>query len=157
MPKEGHLPGRHDVRPAVIADVPVLAALSAELGYPAEPAEVAGRLRRFLSLPEDHVILVAVDDASQVVGWIHVGRRESLETRPRAEILGLVVARASRRTGAGRALMSAAEQWAVVHGFDEVILRSNIARPESHPFYESIGYARTKTQHVYMKALPPIT
>ena len=48
-------------------------------------------------------------------------------------------------------LMAAAEEWAVAHGFDEVILRSNVARPESHPFYESLGYTRTKTQHAYLK------
>ncbi len=88
---------------------------------------------------------------------VTVGRRESLETRARAEILGLVVDLACRRSGAGRALMSAAERWASARGFDEVILRSNILRPDSHPFYQSIGYTRTKTQHVYLKALPSPT
>jgi GNAT superfamily N-acetyltransferase len=139
-----------------MADVPALTALSAQLGYPTPADELAGRLSRFLSLPDDHVILVALGDALQVIGWGHVGRRESLETRPRAEILGLVVDGAFRRGGAGRALMSAAEQWAVAHGFDEVILRSNVVRPEAHSFYEGIGYARTKTQHVYIKAVQPL-
>jgi GNAT superfamily N-acetyltransferase len=136
-----------------MADVPALTALSLQLGYPARADDLADRLSRFLSRPDDHGILVAVDDVRRVIGWIHVGRRESLETRPRAEILGLVVDGASRRAGVGRALMSAAEQWSVAHGFDEVILRSNVARPESHPFYESIGYARMKTQHVYTKTV----
>jgi hypothetical protein len=34
-----------------------------------------------------------------------------------------------------------------------VSLRSNIVRPESHAFYEKIGYARFKTQHAYRKRL----
>ena len=91
--------GRPDVRRAEMADVPALTALSAQLGYPTAADGLAGRLSRFLSLPDDHVILVALGDVSQVVGWIHVGRRETLEARPRAEILGLVVDRACRRAG----------------------------------------------------------
>ncbi len=149
--------GRHDIRRAKMTDVSALTALSAQLGYPTPPEDLARRLDRFLSLPDDHVILVALDDSSQLVAWVHVGRRESLETRARAEILGLVVDLACRRSGAGRALMSAAERWASARGFDEVILRSNILRPDSHPFYQSIGYTRTKTQHVYLKALPSPT
>jgi len=149
--REEQLVGGLGVRCAVMTDVARLAALSGQLGYPSGDDELLARLGRFLSLPHDHAIFVAVDETAHVMGWIHVGRRESIETRPRAEILGLVVDSAVRRTGAGRALMSQAEQWAVEHGFDEVILRSNIVRPESHPFYESIGYTRTKTQHVYMK------
>jgi hypothetical protein len=36
-------------------------------------------------------------------------------------------------------------------------VRSNVARELSHPFYESLGYERAKTQHVYRKTLagPP--
>jgi hypothetical protein len=32
-------------------------------------------------------------------------------------------------------------------------VRSNVARAESHPFYERLGYVRTKTQHAYRKRL----
>ncbi len=32
-------------------------------------------------------------------------------------------------------------------------VRSNAARELSHPFYEALGYARAKTQHVYVKSL----
>lgn len=143
------------IRSATPGDVPALTALSEQLGYPAVADEVASRLGRFLARPDVHAVLVATTDEAQVIGWIHIGRRESLETRPRAEILGLVVDRAVRRTGVGRVLMSAAERWAAEQGFNEVMLRSNILRPESHPFYESIGYVRTKTQHVYLKAVAP--
>jgi hypothetical protein len=74
---------RPDVRGAVMADGPAIAALSGQLGYPVAADELAGRLRRFLSLPDDHAVLVAVGAGSQVVGWIHVGRRETLEMPPR--------------------------------------------------------------------------
>ena len=32
-------------------------------------------------------------------------------------------------------------------------VRSNVVRHESHPFYERVGYERTKTQHAYRKRL----
>ena len=34
-----------------------------------------------------------------------------------------------------------------------VFLRSNVARPEAHAFYPALGFERSKTQHVYRKAL----
>jgi hypothetical protein len=33
------------------------------------------------------------------------------------------------------------------------MVRSNAARAESHPFYEALGYVRSKTQHVYTKTI----
>jgi len=64
---------------------------------------------------------------------MHVARRDLLEAKPRAEILGLVVDAAARQRGVGAALVDAAEQWARDHGFDELIVRSNVARPAAPP------------------------
>ena len=36
-------------------------------------------------------------------------------------------------------------------GLHTVVVRSNVVRPESHLFYEGIGYQRTATSHVYHK------
>jgi predicted N-acetyltransferase YhbS len=30
-----------------------------------------------------------------------------------------------------------------------------VVRAESHPFYERLGFARVKTQHAYLKPVPP--
>lgn len=57
------------------------------------------------------------------------------------------------RNGVGRALVASAEAWALGNGFSSIGVRSNVARVESHPFYERLGFARTKTQHVYSKTL----
>jgi len=40
-----------------------------------------------------------------------------------------------------------------VDGSNNIVVRSNVVRPESHPFYEKIGYERKKTQHVYARSL----
>jgi GNAT superfamily N-acetyltransferase len=56
-----------------------------------------------------------------------------------------------RRGGLGRALVGVAEAWTHARGIPSLTVRSNAARAESHPFYEALGYARAKTQHVYSK------
>ncbi len=87
------------------------------------------------------------------MGWVHVEHRSSLEVGERAELMGLVVDATGRRTGLGRLLVGEAERWARARGLRQVVVRSNVAREPSHPFYDAIGYSRSKTQHVYVKTL----
>jgi GNAT superfamily N-acetyltransferase len=63
------------------------------------------------------------------------------------------VAEGRRVSGVGRRLVGAAEEWASGRGLSQVTLRSNVIRPESHAFYERVGYTRFKTQHTYRKTL----
>lgn len=141
------------IRPATEADAPRLAELSATLGYPIPPAAMVGRLRRISARPED-VVLVAELAPSGVVGWIHGAERDTLESEQRCEILGLVVDSAHRTRGIGRQLVTALEQWARARGLEEMAVRSNVTRIESHPFYERLGYRRVKTSHIYRKLVP---
>lgn len=106
------------------------------------------RLERFLPLQE-HAVFVA--ETTEVIGWIHGAEYELLEVGRHAEIWGLVVADGQRGKGVGRQLIDAVEQWARNRGLDEISVRSNVIRPESHPFYERLGFNRYKTQHVYRK------
>ena len=141
------------VRPG---DAPALAALSAQLGYPASPDAVALRLERILERP-DEVVLVAVGPQGAVIGWAHAAEQRFLESEAGCELLGLVVDRARRRAGIGRLLVAAVEEWAAGRGLGRMSVRSNATRSESHPFYERLGYERVKTQHVYRKPLTPGT
>lgn len=109
-----------------------------------------GRLQSVLSRT-DEVVLVAGTERESTLGWIHGAEQRLLESGRRCEILGLVVDSAHRRAGVGQQLVAAVEQWAAGRGLVEVSVRSNVARPESHPFYERLGFRRTKTQHVYRK------
>lgn len=139
-------------RVATIDDVPRLAELTGLLGYPVDAAEFHPRLDRLLAQP-DHVILVAEVDPDGVAGWIHGAEQHLLESPSRCEILGLVVAEEGRRRGLGRRLVEAVETWGRARGLSRIVVRSNVVRPESHPFYERLGYGRVKTQHVYQKLL----
>ena len=70
--------------------------------------------------------------------------------------MGLVVDSGARRRGLGRALVDVAENWTRARGLCLLTVRSNVTRDGSHPFYESLGYTRSKTQHVYGKVITPI-
>jgi ribosomal protein S18 acetylase RimI-like enzyme len=128
-----------------------LAELSGVLGYPTISSSLAPRLNRLLARVEDAVFVAETE--SGVVGWIHGAEQELLESGMRCEILGLVVDPACRGQGVGSRLVDALEQWAASRGLKQMTVRSNVTRAESHPFYERLGYLRTKTQHTYRKSL----
>jgi GNAT superfamily N-acetyltransferase len=143
--------GRIAIREARMADASAIAALSTTLGYPADAVAMRARLERLL--PREDTIVFAAESAGTVVGWLHAAAQELLESGARCEILGLVVEANHRRLGAGRALVDAAERWAMDHGLPRMTVRSNAVRIESHPFYAQLGYERVKTQHAYRKDL----
>jgi GNAT superfamily N-acetyltransferase len=139
------------VRGAHAGDAQRIAQLSAVLGYPVEPQTMSARLGHLLAR-DDNAVYVALD-GDRVVGWIHGAEHDLLEVGRLCEILGLVVDPSARRSGAGRALVGAIERWAGSRGVGQISVRSNVVRADSHPFYESLGFARVKTQHSYRKNL----
>ena len=139
------------IRRAVLADAAEIARLSGELGYPLTADAMRARLAALLSSEQHHIAVAASD--GRLLGCMHVEHRVSLEGGDRAELMALVVDSTVRRRGLGRELVAAAEQWALARGLDSLTIRSNVARELSHPFYESLGYERAKTQHVYRKPL----
>ncbi|MDR2219469.1 MAG: GNAT family N-acetyltransferase [Methylobacillus sp.] len=140
---------RTKVRPARISDAAEISRLSEELGYSSEPKEMTRRLREIL--PEGHHAVIVAAQGERLLGWIHIEHRVSIESGSKCEIVGMVVDTTARRHGVGRNLVQAAEEWAYSRGLTTLTVRSNTARKHSHPFYESIGYERVKTQHVYTK------
>jgi len=139
------------IRTAVPADATRLAALSTQLGYPARADELEERLARLLGRDDLAVFVAELD--GEAIGWLHTAEVEILEYGRRCEILGLVVDAGRRRSGAGRSLVAAAERWGAERGLQQIAVRSNVTRAESHPFYERLGYERWKTQHAYRKPL----
>jgi GNAT superfamily N-acetyltransferase len=139
------------IRKAQLADANGIAELSGTLGYPVSGQTMEQRLTRVLKL-ETHSVFVA-ERNGEVVGWTHGAEQETLELGCRGEIWGLVVAENERGRGVGRRLIEAVEKWARDRGLENMSVRSNVVRPESHPFYERIGYTRYKTQHAYRKQL----
>lgn len=109
------------------------------------------RLQKLLPDPRHCIVLAVRDD--QALGVIAAEHRLVLESGEFIEIMALVVAAQARKQGVGGLLLDAAEAWARSQGVAVIRVRSNVTRVESHPFYESHGYARKKSQHVYAKRL----
>ncbi|HEX6616305.1 MAG TPA: GNAT family N-acetyltransferase [Gemmatimonadales bacterium] len=143
--------GAPTIRAASASDAGRLAELSGELGYPVSGDTIARRLERLLARDDNVVLVAELVPEGQVVGWIHGAEQDLLESDRRCEILGLVVDEACRGQGIGRRLVAAVEGWAASRGLEQIAVRSNVARTGSHPFYERLGYVRTKTQHAYRK------
>jgi GNAT superfamily N-acetyltransferase len=141
-------------RAATAADASAIAALSQELGYPADATTMATRLRQILGQPSQ-LVLVAQTAAGDICGWLQALSSNVLESGFRVEIVGLVVSANTRRQGVGKALVAAAETWARQVGAPSVNVRSNIIRIESHLFYPALGYLPVKQQMVYRKTLEP--
>jgi GNAT superfamily N-acetyltransferase len=143
-----------EIRAAHAGDVAEMTRLSVQLGYPVTVGEMTKRLAALLP-NERHYIAVAVRGA-RMLGRVHVEHRSGLEAGDRAELMALVVDADARRGGVGRELVEAAERWALSRGLSSLIVRSNVARELSHPFYLALGYSREKTQHFYGKALKAV-
>jgi GNAT superfamily N-acetyltransferase len=137
-----------NVRHAIASDAAALAALSTQLGYPAQPEESSERL----SALGAGALLVAEEDGS-VLGWIHVCGIRFFQSPPFAEIGGLVVDEAARGKGVGRLLVQAAVRWAAEQGYGKLRVRSNVVREDAHRFYEREGFQRVKNQAVFDRKL----
>lgn len=77
------------IRSMTSSDLPQVAVLCVQLGYPVTMAELTSRFRT-LTDEGDHALLVA-DDDGVVAGWIHAAPGLTLESGSSIEILGLVV------------------------------------------------------------------
>ena len=137
------------IREATAADAAALAALSTQLGYPAQPGEAAERLA---ALGPEGAVLVAEADGA-VLGWIHVCGIRFFQSPPFAEVGGLVVDEAARGKGVGKLLVEAGARWAAERGYRKLRVRSNVVREDAHRFYEREGFRRVKTQAVFDRGL----
>jgi GNAT superfamily N-acetyltransferase len=142
-----------NTRAARIEDAPAVVALVTQLGYESTVSDVARRLARVIERQDQRFIVAETD--GRLLGWVHVGLAEYVESGTFAVIAGLVVDRAHRRQGIGAALMAEAEAWALQQGCSVMRLWSSITRTRAHRFYEGLGYEQMKTQYSFVKTLEP--
>lgn len=141
---------RFEIRAARLDDAPVLADLLDELGFPATAEVVTQRLETRVQAGE--TTLVGTSGA-KVLGFVTVHVTPVLHRpAPVGRMTALVVARAARGQGLGRALVAAAERWLADAGCGLVEVTSNQTLSNAHAFYEKLGYARTSYR--FGKTLP---
>jgi GNAT superfamily N-acetyltransferase len=132
--------GRLTVRAAdPDGDCAAVAALLAELGYPAEPAEARERLARLSADPASRALVAERDGA--VVGAATLTATPLLERpAPSARLTALVVAERARRRGVARALVERAIEEARALGCFRLEVTSRPDRADAVSFYEALGF-----------------
>jgi aminoglycoside 6'-N-acetyltransferase I len=110
----------------------------------------AGRLREPLA------VLFAVDDAGGAVGFAELSIRpyaEGCQTDRVAYLEGWYVVPEARRSGVGRALIRAAEAWAVERGCPEVASDALIDNDVSADAHRALGFEEVERIRCFWKAL----
>jgi GNAT superfamily N-acetyltransferase len=140
------------IRDSMPEDARGVAALLTELGYPANPEPIRGRLRAFDGDPRSFVLVA--EDAGRLLGFASGSALRLLhEDGSWCRLSALVVARASRRSGIGRDLVAEVEARARALGcrYLEVTSGETPGRRAAHDFYEAIGLAQVSRR--YLKEL----
>jgi GNAT superfamily N-acetyltransferase len=139
------------IRRMIAADVAASQMLLSQLGYQMDAQEVRQRYDA-VAQSRDHALMVA-EQGGCVIALCHAYARPALDKPSEAVVQALVVHQASRGSGVGETMMTAAETWAADRGFTSVVLASHVSRSDAHAFYESIGYRREGTSHLFRKTL----
>lgn len=137
------------IRKATVDDAQAISEISSnDLGYACTAEFVKNKLAG-LDMSREAVFVSETENG--VIGYIHIEKYDTLYCETLANVLGLAVSLNSRRKGAGRLLIQAAECWAKEIGAKGVRLNSGGSRTAAHSFYRSVGYDDEKTQIRFLK------
>ena len=116
-----------------------ISGLLQQLGYSVDPATVESRLERQSKRPTSDVLVATRD--GHVIALATVAIIPTLH-RPGdvCRITAFVVDSNERRSGVGRQLVSAIEEYAQTHGCFRVEVTSAGQRAEAHAFYAALGF-----------------
>ena len=134
------------------------AALRSRLWPSAAPKELAALARDFLegqSVPTITAAFVAEEDATPL-GFLELALRsfsDGCESMPVPHVEGWYVEPGARRRGVGRALMRAAEAWALDHGFTEVASDTEPWNEASLAAHARCGFHETERLVKFCKRL----
>jgi aminoglycoside 6'-N-acetyltransferase I len=154
------------IRPAELTDVEQWAGLRVALWPDESPSTLAAEAAWFFAgppegagaLPEAVLVAAAGGPASRLVGFAEVSRRayaEGCGTSPVGFLEGWYVVPDCHRTGIGRALVRAAEQWARRTGcreFASDALAENTGGTAAHL---ALGFEEVEVIRCFRKGLTP--
>ena len=101
---------------------------------------------------DESVILLALDDARQAIGFCQLYPLFcSIDAQPIYSLSDLFVVPEARRTGAGRALLLAAERHARNTGRTRLELTTARTNRTAQSVYESLGWQRDEVYIAYAK------
>jgi ribosomal protein S18 acetylase RimI-like enzyme len=145
------------IRPAAADDLPAVATLFDQYRQFYEQAPDAALALQFITerfTRQESVLLVAQDGANGLVGFCQLYPSFcSVEAKPIYVLYDLFVAPSARKTGAGRALMLAAESRARADGKARMDLTTAKTNLRAQALYESLGWVRDEVFYAYNKAV----
>ena len=105
----------------------------------------------------DAQVFIAVRPDDSVCGFVEAGTRsiaDGCSTSPVGYVEAWYVDPDVRRGGYGRALLEAAESWAVDQGYREMASDALLENDVSHEAHKRSGYVEVDRQITYRKQLP---
>ncbi len=144
-------------RLATLADLDAVAALfDAYRQFYEQPADL-GLARRFIEARlqrDESVVIVACNSDQVIVGICQLYPTFcSVEAKPVYVLYDLYVDASARRTGAGSALLRAAEQLARERGMARMELSTARTNATAQSVYEKLGWVRNDAFFVYSKRI----
>ena len=139
-----------NVRPAAAADAAALVELAEAVGSEPEGWLITdgewrsvGDERRYLRAirRSSHAAVLVAEADDRIVGRLSISRDPHPASRHVADV-GLMVAQDSRRSGVGRALMQAAEEWARAVGVTKIELHVFPYNTAALALYDELGFRR---------------
>jgi N-acetylglutamate synthase-like GNAT family acetyltransferase len=127
------------IRKAETTDVPHIAPLLGQLGYPARPGEVEPRVAAWTKDPYSVLVVAEVDGAPAGVAAMHAFPLLEHSVR-RGRLVALVVDDSVRGQSVGRALLEASEPSARDLGCRDMEVTSSRTRTAAPEFYARLGY-----------------
>ena len=144
------------IRFAAAADIDALAALRFAL-WPDEPLDVRRVEAEANVVRTDGLATFVAEVQDRVVAFAEVALRHDYvngcETSPVAFLEGIYVRPEHQRTGIGRALVAAAEQWARAQGCAELASDALLDNHASHRFHAGAGFEETERVVYFRKRL----
>ena len=140
---------------AGIKDAHALSELSAQLGYPAKPADIVLRLEKLRRNPENHVFVAETalvpNEERLEAGFISFESYETIYCAAGINITGFTVDEKLRRPGIGRSLMEAVEHFGEQNGFAFIRAESGAMRKDAHAVYKKLNFDSEKIERALLK------
>jgi len=144
-------------RPLEPRDRHIWATMRAEL-WPDEDSDLLGHetLLHFSGSPLAAAVFICEDLDGAPCGFLELSLRayaEGCTSNPVPFIEGWYVRPAARHKGAGRALVSAAENWALLRNFTEIASDTEISNAQSQGAHAALGYEEVERLVTFRKSL----
>jgi aminoglycoside 6'-N-acetyltransferase I len=147
------------VRPVSPRDLDSWIAMRRGLWPDEDADELAAEARRFVETGKAFglaAVFVSESEGSEPTGFVEIGLRDYVDGctgSPAPFVEGWFVVEDARLTGVGRALIRAAEAWAVERGFTELASDALLDNTVSERAHKAIGFAEVERAIRFRKDL----